>query len=204
MSKRFADESSDVQVKRSRASLFNDSTEFEYDAVTSVEPEDVAKDQGTRSEVMEDDHPTIKSLLLEDGVDVSEQPVSQLCELCWKILRYINDETKVWSGRKRKGTDISNTRIQHHENDSDLKRSAANGCGLCFQFVQGLQDPRDGLWASLPLGTVSCSWFEGTTSWLLELLATTKQITSYVTISHALAPGNLRTSPSTLEIGRYD
>jgi hypothetical protein len=189
MSKRFADESSDVQVKRSRASLFNDSTEFEYDAVTSVEPEDVAKDQGTRSEVMEDDHPTIKSLLLEDGVDVSEQPVSQLCELCLKILRYINDETKVWSGRERERTDPLYREIQHHENDSDLKRSAVNGCGLCSQFVQDLQEARQLSYSpKVPPGTVSCSCFEELASWLLILVPTAERMfTSYLTISHDIS-----------------
>jgi hypothetical protein len=82
------------------------------DAATSVEPEHVAEDHGTRSEATKDEHPTIKSLLTEDGVDVSERPISQFCELCRKILRYINDET-----------DLSKSimEIQHHVNDSDLK-----------------------------------------------------------------------------------
>jgi hypothetical protein len=82
------------------------------DAATSVEPEHVAEDHGTRSEATKDEHPTIKSLLIEDGVDVSERPISQFCELCRKILRYINDET-----------DLSKSimEIQHHVNDSDLK-----------------------------------------------------------------------------------
>jgi hypothetical protein len=82
MSERFADESSDVQVKTSALSLFKDSTEFEYDAATSVEPEDIAENHGTRPEVMKGEHPTITSLLIEDGVDVFERPISQCCELC--------------------------------------------------------------------------------------------------------------------------
>jgi hypothetical protein len=175
---------------------------FKDHAANFVEPEDIAKDHGTRSEVMKDHYPTIKSLLLEDGVDVSERPISQFCELCLKILSYINDETKILSSckRKRSKPETSKTEIQHHENDSDLKRSAANGCGLCVQFVQGLQEAIHQLYEpETPPGTVSCRWSKEIASWQLRLLPTAEQkFTSNVTISHALAPGNLRTSPSTL------
>jgi hypothetical protein len=202
MSGRFADESSDVQVKGSTLSHVNDSTEFEGHAASFVEPEGVAKDPGTRPEVMNDEHPTIESLLAEDGVDMSERPISQFCELCLKILRYINDETKARSSRKRKRSkfETSWTEIQHHENDANLKRSAANGCGLCAQFVQGLHE-NELLPSTLPIrpGIVSCSWLRRIKYWKLLLLPPAERIsTSEVRISRAATTGEFDNFPKQL------
>lgn len=64
---------------------------------------------------------------LVEAVGLPRAP-SDLCTMCQRVVDYAHLENNFGS------------RFEHYESWSDLKAAAANGCGMCCQFIVGVHE----------------------------------------------------------------